>query len=650
MRRPFRVILGVCAVAGVPLISGAIAAASPAAADPAGITLSGNQFLRGGQPFVPHGFNSIALLNSPWCTSPVTQAAAASFSPAELQLAQSAWNANTLRFQVSQPVLAGPNGVAYAQQIDAAVKTALSSGFVVDVSMQDQSRACGPAEPLPGPETEAAWSTLISNTGLRTYPDVMLELFNEPQNSPATTRATDPRQSTWVDWLSGGRKIGPGNGWAAYVPVGHQALVDFLRTVLNVPNILIVDGASHAAHLEGMPLLHDPGPTHQIAYAVHPYYYTDDQPNWDLRWGYLAPANALIATEWNYTASSCGSTAQRMAPKLLTYLRRTVNIGVLGHALDDYTGALVVDGTLQPTLCATASPGGGQDFLQDYLATFDPAAADLPTGNPLPPGAPTGLAASYGSNQIRLTWSPAQDPDGTVAGYDVYRNGILVTTTAFPSYTDARIKEATPYTYTVDAFDTTGIGSALSAPLVATAPDDQPPSMPTGVKLTRAAKSITIAWAACTDNVAVTGYRVYRNAAPIATSTTRSFTDTAVVQANTYQYKVVALDKAGNASVPSSGRTIVFPDTTKPSAPTMLTLTPAKASITLRWAASTDNVAVTAYRVYRGSTLIATVAGPTLSYTNTGLKSGTSYSYHLVAVDAAGNASAAGATVSAKAK
>ncbi len=141
---------------------------------------------------MPHGFNSIALLNSRWCTSPVTQAAAASFSPAGLQLAQSAWNADTLRFQVSQHVLAGPNGVAYAQQIDAAVKTALSSGFVVDVSMQDESRACGPAEPLPGPETEAAWSRLISNTGLRTYPDVMFELLNEPQSSPGTTRRPTP--------------------------------------------------------------------------------------------------------------------------------------------------------------------------------------------------------------------------------------------------------------------------------------------------------------------------------------------------------------------------------------------------------------------------------------------------------------------------
>ncbi|HEX4015515.1 MAG TPA: cellulase family glycosylhydrolase, partial [Frankiaceae bacterium] len=711
MRSRFRVILGTSALAAPLLISGAISAASPAAADPLGLALSGNQFLLDGQPFVPHGFNSIALLNSPWCTMTATQAAAAALTPTELQLAKTSWNANTLRFQVSQPVLAGPNGVAYAQQIDATVQTVLSSGFVVDISMQDQSRACGPAEPLPGPETEAAWSTLMANTGLATDPDVMFELFNEPQNAPTSTATADPQQSTWLDWLDGGRQIGPGAGWDAYVPVGHQDLVDFLRTGLNVPNILIADGANKGGHLDGMPLLQDPGPTNQIAYAVHPYYYTDGQASWDTRWGYLAATNALIASEWNYTASSCGSAAQKMAPQLLSYLRSTVNIGVLGHALDDYPGSLVTDSSLAPTQCGTASPGGGQDFLRNYAATFVPAAVAAPvttaaalggrevdlswtappdtagiagydlyrdgslltstpttsyadtaiapsttysytvvatdtvgnvsppsaavaatTGTGLPPAAPTGLAATYGPNQIRLTWTAAKDPDGAVAGYDVYRGGVHIATTAATSYVDLPIKEATPYVYTVDAFDTASDVSPLSTPLAATAPDDQPPTSPTSVKATLAAKSITVAWAASTDNLAVTGYRVYRNGTAVTTTTARSYTDGAVTQGSGYQYRVVALDKAGNASAPSATPTIVFPDTTKPTVPTKLTLTPAKASIVLKWAASTDNVKVTTYRVYRSTTLIATVISPTLTYTNSGLKTGTSYSYHLIAI------------------
>src|SRR6185312_1158830 len=105
----------------------------------------------------------------------------------------------------------------------------------------------------------------------------------------------------------------------------------------------------------------------------------------------------------------------------------------------------------------------------------------------------------------------------------------------------------------------------------------------------------------------------------------------------------------GNAST-AAVKTIVFPDTTKPTAPTNLTLTPGSKSITLKWTAAGDNVGVKSYRVYRFSTLIATVASPALMYTNTGLTTGTSYSYHLTALDAAGNVSAASTTVSAKAK
>ena len=727
-----RAIIGACALACAPLAAGVVLAPSPASADPAdpvGVTLSGNQFLLNGQPFVPRGFVSLALLNSPWCTSTVTQTAAAALSPSEVQLARTSWNANTLRFHVSQPVLAGPNGAAYAQQIDAAVNMVLSNGFVVDIDMQDESRACGPSEPLPGPETEAAWSTLITNSGLSHDPDVMFELFNEPSNAPTQVATTNPKQSTWLDWLNGGRTIGPGTGWSAYVPVGHQDLVNFMRNVLDVPNVLIADGGNSAGSLAGIPLLQDPGPTNQIAYGVHPYYYTDGISSWNTRWGFLTSTNAVLATAWDYLGSGCGKAQQQMAPQLLAYLRNTLNVGLIGQALDDYTAGVIADGSLTPTQCGTAHAGGGLDFLQDYMATFTPTAVAAPvttatplgahevdvswtappdtagiadydvyrdgvlltstastsfsdqnvepettygytvvatdtvgnvsppsalasatTGSGLAPDPPTGLAASYASTQINLSWTAAQDPDGTVTGYDVYRNGTRVATTASTTYSDSSISETVPYTYTVDAYDAGGDVSSLSSPLVATAPDDQPPSSPASPKVTLAAKSIALSWAASSDNVAVTGYRVYRNGNALATTTAKSYTDAAVSQGGAYSYQVVALDAAGNISLPSATKTIVFPDTTKPSAPSKLTLTPAKASIALKWAASTDNVAVTAYRVYRASTLIATVASPTLAYTSTGLKSGTSYSFHVIAMDAAGNASTASATVSAKAK
>lgn len=64
---------------------------------------------------------------------------------------------------------------------------------------------------------------------------------------------------------------------------------------------------------------------------------------------------------------------------------------------------------------------------------------------------------------------------------------------------------------------------------------------------------------------------------------------------------------------------------------------------TITWAASTDSVGVTAYDVYRAGILIATVTSN--SYTNTGLASGTTYSFTVRARDAAGNVSGASPAV-----
>jgi chitin-binding protein len=59
------------------------------------------------------------------------------------------------------------------------------------------------------------------------------------------------------------------------------------------------------------------------------------------------------------------------------------------------------------------------------------------------------------------------------------------------------------------------------------------------------------------------------------------------------------------------------------------------------WTPSTDNVGVTGYRIYRGTTLITTVPGSTTDYTVTGLNAGTTYTFSVFAFDAADNQSVA---------
>ncbi|WP_367135504.1 cellulose binding domain-containing protein [Saccharothrix sp. HUAS TT1] len=87
-------------------------------------------------------------------------------------------------------------------------------------------------------------------------------------------------------------------------------------------------------------------------------------------------------------------------------------------------------------------------------------------------------------------------------------------------------------------------------------------------------------------------------------------------------------------------------DAVAPSAPGSLRVTGATSnSVSLSWTASTDNVGVTAYDVYRGATVATTVSGTTA--TVGGLSASTAYTFTVRARDAAANTSGPSNQVSA---
>ncbi|MFF5012721.1 carbohydrate binding domain-containing protein [Streptomyces sp. NPDC001165] len=86
-------------------------------------------------------------------------------------------------------------------------------------------------------------------------------------------------------------------------------------------------------------------------------------------------------------------------------------------------------------------------------------------------------------------------------------------------------------------------------------------------------------------------------------------------------------------------------DTQAPTAPSGLTSTgKTSSSVSLKWNASSDNVGVTAYDIYRGSSQVLSVSGT--SATVSGLSPSTAYTFTVKARDAAGNTSAASNSVS----
>ncbi len=81
-------------------------------------------------------------------------------------------------------------------------------------------------------------------------------------------------------------------------------------------------------------------------------------------------------------------------------------------------------------------------------------------------------------------------------------------------------------------------------------------------------------------------------------------------------------------------------ETSSPTTPTGLTATDIDAqTIDLSWTASTDNVGIAGYEIYRNGDLVKTIYGTTTSFTDSQLNSSTSYSYQVAAFDAAGNTS-----------
>lgn len=97
----------------------------------------------------------------------------------------------------------------------------------------------------------------------------------------------------------------------------------------------------------------------------------------------------------------------------------------------------------------------------------------------------------------------------------------------------------------------------------------------------------------------------------------------------------------------SQGLSLTEPtfDQTPPTPPTALAAVAANLNVTLSWSASTDNLGVAGYHVFRGSELLNAISTPGTSYSDTVPEAGTLYEYTVRAIDLAGNVSAPGNVV-----
>ena len=298
------------------------------------------------------------------------------------------------------------------------------------------------------------------------------------------------------------------------------------------------------------------------------------------------------------------------------------------------------------------------------IAVSDLSCAPTPTStdgsNCNNPGDTTSPTVALTAPAANVTVSGATDISATatdntqVAKVEFYVNSSLVATSTAAPYTykwDTSLLPNGSYTILAKAYDSAGNTASDTRPVMVKNSDTQAPTTPAALTATASSyNKVNLAWSASTDNVGIKGYIVTRNGSPIASlGAVTSYTDTAVSASTTYSYQVTATDIAGNNSAPTTAVKVTTGgspvDSQAPTAPGNLeTQAISPSQVNLKWAASTDNVGVASYQIFRQSGVstvqqVATVNGNSTTFGDTTLKAHTTYTYSVKAVDAAGNVS-----------
>jgi len=319
-----------------------------------------------------------------------------------------------------------------------------------------------------------------------------------------------------------------------------------------------------------------------------------------------------------------------------------------------FTDSTVAASTTYKYAVAAVDNNNNISSLTADISVTTPAAPPTCTGNPTTPGnfASTGQTMTT----ISLSWSASTPAANcTISGYQVFRNHSIINTISGTTFNDSGLAGNTSYVYDLIAVDTNGHPSPSTTDLtVKTTGDLTPPSNPTNFTVSSPSSSqVSLGWTASTDNVAVTGYNLYRNSFTtpyqVLPATATSFSDTNVTGSTTYTYKLQAFDGANNVSaqVASTPATITTPAPTcsgNPSTPTGLAQDAVtSSSAAFHWTASTPaaNCTISGYNIFRnGSTTpVNTSLVTSTSFTDSGLTASTTYSYTVVAVDSSAHKS-----------
>jgi hypothetical protein len=188
----------------------------------------------------------------------------------------------------------------------------------------------------------------------------------------------------------------------------------------------------------------------------------------------------------------------------------------------------------------------------------------------------------------------------------------------------------------------------MNTPVQASAPDTASPTAPTNLTASPIGPTqVNLSWTAATDNVGVTGYRIFRGGLQIGTSTSTSFGDGAAAANTAYSYTVRAVDAAGNVSPDSNvaNATTPAPDTTAPVISAIAPGNITQTNATIAWTTnelSDTQVEYGTTTAYGSSTTLNSSLVTSHSASLSGLTANTTYHYRVKSKDAAANLATSG--------
>lgn len=185
-----------------------------------------------------------------------------------------------------------------------------------------------------------------------------------------------------------------------------------------------------------------------------------------------------------------------------------------------------------------------------------------------------------------------------------------------------------------------------------------PPADPSGLTASAASSSaVDLSWTDNSDNE--TGFKIERSPDGMSSwvlagqvgPNTVVYRNTGLVSGTTYFYRVFAYNGSGNSVNSTNIASAVTEAVLPPAAPSLLSATALKGKkIKLQWTDNANNE--TSFVVQRSTngtswSTLATLAANTVTYTNSGLAAGTTYSYRVWASNSGGNSSYASVSATA---